>query len=229
MKLALLSELNAARAARRAAVVVTALDGGAQRLVLDPAGDPLESELRAALRAGKSGAVDGPDGARVFLTVHAPSPRLVIAGAVHISQALAPMAAALGFAVTIVDPRTAFATPERFPEIDLRAEWPDVVLPGLTLDPFTAFAALSHDPKIDDPGLNAALAAGCFYVGALGSRKTHAARRERLRAAGATEAALDRIRAPIGLPIGAASPAEIAVAILAEITAARRLPEGRVP
>lgn len=227
MKLSLLADLNAARAARRAAVVVTTLDGGAQRLALDPAGDPMETALRAALRSGKSGAVDGPDGERMFLTVHAPAPRLVITGAVHISQALAPMAAALGYAVTIVDPRTAFATPERFPEIDLRTEWPDVALRGLKLDPFTAFAALTHDPKIDDPGLSAALDAGCFYVGALGSRKTHAARRDRLLEAGVTETALERIRAPIGLAIGAASPSEIAVAILAEITAALRLPEGR--
>lgn len=227
MKLSLLADLNAARAARRAAVVVTVLNGGAQRLVLDPAADPFEPAIRAALRSGKSGAAEGPDGERVFLTVHAPSPRLVIAGAVHISQALVPLAGALGFAVTIVDPRTAFATPERFPGVDLRAEWPDVVLPDLKLDPFTAFAALTHDPKIDDPALKAALDAGCFYVGALGSRKTHAARRARLSAAGIADSALDRIRAPIGLPIGAASPAEIAISILAEITAALRLPEGR--
>ena len=226
MKLALLAELNAARASRRAAVVVTELPGGAQRLVLDPAGDPLEAEIRAALRSGRSGVVDA-DGARWFLTAHVPAPRMVVTGAVHISQALAPMAAAVGFAVTIVDPRTAFATPERFPGVDLRAEWPEVVLPGLALDPFTAFAALTHDPKIDDPALKAALDAGCFYVGALGSRKTHAARRERLAAAGVSAEALDRVRAPIGLPIGAASPSEIAVSILAEVVAALRRPEER--
>lgn len=227
MKLALLAELNAARASRRAAVVVTELPGGAQRLVLDPAGDPLEAEIRAALRSGRSGVVEA-DGARWFLTAHVPAPRMVVTGAVHISQALAPMAAAVGFEVTIVDPRTAFATPERFPGVDLRAEWPDVALPALTLDPFTAFAALTHDPKIDDPALKAALDAGCFYVGALGSRKTHAARRERLAAAGVSAEALDRVRAPIGLPIGAASPSEIAVSILAEVVAALRRPEERV-
>ncbi|GLK56273.1 xanthine dehydrogenase accessory factor [Methylopila capsulata] len=226
MRLELLAELNAARASRRAAVVVTELPGGAQRLVRDPAGDPLEAEIRAALRSGRSGVVEA-HGARWFLTAHVPAPRMVVTGAVHISQALAPMAAAVGFAVAIVDPRTAFATSERFPGVDLRAEWPDVVLPGLALDPFTAFAALTHDPKIDDPALKAALDAGCFYVGALGSRKTHAARRDRLAAAGASEEALDRVRAPIGLSIGAASPAEIAVAILAEVVAALRRPEER--
>lgn len=167
-------------------------------------------------------------GGRAFIAAYVPPPRLVIAGAVHISQTLAPMAVATGFAVTIVDPRTAFATPERFAGLDLRAEWPDVVLPDIGLDPFTAFAALTHDPKIDDPALAAALAAGCFYVGALGSRKTHAARRERLQARGVAPEALDRIRAPIGLPLGAASPAEIAVAVLAEIIGARRRPEEAV-
>ncbi|GBD47598.1 XdhC family protein [Methylopila sp. Yamaguchi] len=228
MRLELLAELNAARASRRAAVVVTELPGGAQRLVQNPAGDPLEAEIRAAIRSGRSGVVEA-DGARWFLTAHVPAPRMVVTGAVHISQALAPMAAAVGFEVTIVDPRTAFATPERFPGVDLRAEWPDVVLPDLALDPFTAFAALTHDPKIDDPALKAALDAGCFYVGALGSRKTHASRRVRLAAAGVSEDALDRVRAPIGLPIGAASPAEIAVSILAEVIAALRRPGERIP
>ncbi|MGA0532080.1 XdhC family protein [Hansschlegelia sp. KR7-227] len=224
MKLSLLSELNAARAARKAATVATNLPGGEQRLILNPAGDPLEEPVRAALRAGKSRTIATAAGDEVFLAVHMPAPRLVIVGAVHVSQALAPMAEALGHRVAIVDPRTAFATPDRFPEIDLRAEWPEVALPDLVLDPFTAFAALTHDPKIDDPGLIEALRAGCYYVGALGSRKTHAARRERLLAAGVPPAEIDRIRAPIGLPIGAASPGEIALSILAEITAALRLP-----
>ncbi|MET0313593.1 MAG: XdhC family protein [Hansschlegelia sp.] len=225
MKLSLLAELNAARAGRRAAVVATALDGGAQRLVLDPAGDPFEVEIRAALRSGRSGMARNASGESAFFTVHVPSLRLVAIGAVHITQALVPMAEALGYAVTVVDPRTAFATPERFGGVDLRAEWPDVALPGLALDRFTAVAALTHDPKIDDPALAEALARGCFYVGALGSRKTHAARRERLAARGVGEGDLDRIRAPIGLPIGAASPPEIALAILAEMTAAVRLAE----
>jgi xanthine dehydrogenase accessory factor len=155
-----------------------------------------------------------------------PPPRLVAIGAVHISQALAPLARIAGFDVTILDPRTAFATPERFPDTNLLAEWPDEALPKIGLDPYTALAALTHDPKIDDGPIAAALAAGCFYVGALGSRKTHGKRVERLRAAGVADEAIARIRAPIGLAIGAASPAEIAVAVLAEIIAAlRRDPE----
>ena len=137
--------------------------------------------------------------ARFFLTVNLPPPRLVVIGAVHISQALAPMAKIAGFDMTIIDPRTAFATPDRFPDVPLIAEWPDVALPTVGLDPFTALAVLTHDPKIDDGALVAALKAGCFYVGALGSRKTHARRLERLRQAGVAEAALERIHAPIGI------------------------------
>lgn len=225
MKLALLSELNAARASRRAVAVVTALASGEQRLVRDPAGDPLAEAIETAMRSGRSRVVSGPDGSEAFVEIHAPPRRLVVIGAVHVSQSLAPMAAALGYETTVVDPRTAFATAERFPGVPVVAEWPDVALPALGLDRYTALAALTHDPKIDDPALHAALAAGCFYVGALGSRKTHAARRERLAAGGAPADAIDRIRAPIGLAIGAASPQEIAVAILAEITAAMRRPE----
>ncbi|MCB1486884.1 MAG: XdhC family protein, partial [Bauldia sp.] len=142
--------------------------------------------------------------------------------AVHISQALAPMARIAGFDMSIIDPRTAFASEERFPDVPLFAEWPDVALPKVGLDRFTALAVVTHDPKIDDGALVAALAAGCFYVGALGSRKTHAKRLERLRAAGVADAALETIRAPIGLAIGAQSPAEIAVSILAQVIEALR-------
>jgi xanthine dehydrogenase accessory factor len=141
---------------------------------------------------------------------------------VHISQALAPMARIAGFDVEIIDPRTAFATPERFPDAALSAEWPEDVLTKRPLDTYTALAALTHDPKIDDYPLQAALNAGCFYVGALGSRKTHGKRMERLLAAGFTDEQISRIRAPIGLAIGAASPAEIAVAVLAEVIGALR-------
>jgi xanthine dehydrogenase accessory factor len=155
-----------------------------------------------------------------------PPPRLVITGAVHISQALAPIAKLLGYDVSIVDPRTAFASIERFPEVKVMAEWPDVALPALRVDHYTAFAALTHDPKIDDPALAHALARDCFYIGALGSKKTHARRIERLKAQGHSEAALARIHAPIGLAIGASTPAEIAVAIMGEITARlRQAPE----
>jgi xanthine dehydrogenase accessory factor len=228
MQLQILSSLNAERAARRAAIVVTDIASGAQRLVRadDVAGDPLRSELEARLRSGKSGMVEA-GGAKIFLTVHVPPPRLVITGAVHISQALAPVASLLGYDVTIVDPRTAFATPERFPDVKVVAEWPDVALPPLRVDRYTAFVALTHDPKIDDPALMHALGRDCFYVGALGSRKTHARRLERLKEQGVSDAALARIHAPIGLAIGAVSPPEIAVAIMGEITASLRLAAGR--
>ena len=219
MKLDVLHDLNAERAARRAAVLVTDTASGAQRLVkaMHVKNDALKDVLEKRLRMAKSGMEDTPQG-RVFLTVYVPSPKLVITGAVHISQALAPIGQLLGYDVTIVDPRTAFASIERFPDVKVIAEWPDVALPPLAIDHYTAFVALTHDPKIDDPALEHALARDCFYIGALGSRKTHAKRVERLKQAGIPEADLARIHAPIGLDIEAVSPAEIAVAIMGEIT-----------
>ncbi len=219
MKLDVLHDLNAARAARRAAVLVTDTASGAQRLVkaAHVKNDALKDVLEKRLRMGKSGMEDTPQG-RVFLTVYVPSPKLVITGAVHISQALAPIGQLLGYDVTIVDPRTAFASIERFPDVKVIAEWPDVALPPLSIDHYTAFVALTHDPKIDDPALEHALSRDCFYIGALGSRKTHAKRVERLKQAGISEADIARIHAPIGLDIEAISPAEIAVAIMGEIT-----------
>ena len=219
MHLDLLTALNAERAARRAAIVVTTVDGGRQRLVkaANIAKDPLKGVLAEHLRSGKSGMEETAEG-RVFLTVYAPAPRLVITGAVHISQALAPIAKLVGYDVTIVDPRTAFASPERFPDVEVIAEWPDTALPPLNIDRYTAFVALTHDPKIDDPALMHALSRDCFYIGALGSRKTHARRVERFKQQGLSEADVSRIHAPIGLDIGAVSPAEIAVAIMAQIT-----------
>jgi xanthine dehydrogenase accessory factor len=227
VKLDLLKALNAERAARRAAVVVIDLESGMHRLVPATAiaDDPLHDTLAARLRSGKSGMAETPDG-RVFLNVFVPPPKLVITGAVHISQALAPMAALAGYDVTIIDPRTAFASPERFPDVKVVAEWPDTALPPLGVDRYTAFAALTHDPKIDDPALLHALNRDCFYIGALGSRKTHARRVERLTAQGIDAAGIARIHAPIGLNIGAVSPPEIAVSILAEITVRLRLPAG---
>ena len=224
MRLDILKALNEERAARRAAVVVTHQESGAQRLVTarDVAADPLGTVLEEHLRTGKSGMEDTPEG-QVFLTVHVPSPKLVITGAVHISQALAPIGRLVGYDVTIVDPRTAFATPERFPDVKLLAEWPDVALPPIGIDRYTAFVALTHDPKIDDPGLTLALKSDCFYIGALGSRKTHARRVARLKEErGFTDNEIGRIHSPIGLDIGAVSPAEIAVAIMGEITARLR-------
>jgi xanthine dehydrogenase accessory factor len=230
MKLELLTSLNAERAARRPAVVVTDINGGRERLIkaADIAKDPLREILRERLRTGKSGMVDSPEG-RVFLTVYVPAPQLVITGAVHISQALAPIGMLLGYDVTIVDPRTAFASIERFPDVKVIAEWPDTALPPLGIDRYTAFVALTHDPKIDDPALLHALSRDCFYIGALGSKKTHGRRVARLRDQGVSDADIGRIHAPIGLHIGAISPAEIAVAIMAQITERLRTEEQSEP
>lgn len=223
MEISLLKALNAARRARRAVAVITDLSGGPSRLVVegDPLDGPLSDEIGQRLRSGKSGIVT-VDGQSWFLNVHLPPARIVVIGAVHISQALAPMAALSGFAVRIIDPRTAFATPERFEGVDLVAEWPQDALAQQPLDRFTALVAVTHDPKIDDPGIIAALKAECFYIGALGSRKTHAKRLERLAAEGFSSSETARISAPIGLDIGAATPAEIAVATLADIIQALR-------
>ena len=225
MDLATLATLNAERAARRATVLATDVASGMQRLVkaADIAADPLADVLDKQLRMAKSAMVE-VDGKPVFLTVQAPHPRVVVTGAVHISQAMAPMAKLLDLDLVIIDPRSAFATPERFPDVELLTQWPDEALATLGLDAYTAFVALTHDPKIDDPGLEAALRSDCFYIGALGSRKTHGRRVERLTAAGFDEAAVARIHAPIGLDIGAVSPAEIALAILGEIVSTLRGP-----
>lgn len=228
MDLSLLSRLNEERAHRRAAVLVTDLQTHTQRLVFEfeIARDPLSALLSDALRLGKSGVVE-TEGHKVFLTVQAPVLRIIAIGAVHISQALVPMAKQLGHDVIIVDPREAFASPERFPDVAVHAEWPDLVLPKLGADRYTAFLMLTHDPKIDDAALNFALKSHAFYIGALGSRKTHGKRIERLQALGFDEQAIKRIQAPIGLNIGAISPAEIALSILGEITAKLRLkPDG---
>ncbi|MEM7695809.1 MAG: XdhC family protein [Pseudomonadota bacterium] len=206
--------VNEARAARTAIALITTAQG-ASRAVARGADDPLGDALAARFASGKSG-WEGD----AFVAIHRPQPRLVVIGAVHVSQFLAPMATMAGFAVTIVDPRTAFATPERFAGTNLVPEWPDDA--RLALDAETALATLTHDPKIDDPALTAALRSDAFYVGALGSRKTHAKRLSRLSEAGFDAAATDRINAPIGLNIGAATPAEIAVAVLAEVVAAHR-------
>jgi xanthine dehydrogenase accessory factor len=230
MNLDTLALLNAERAARRAAILVTEIEGGAQRAVreADIPGDPLEDILAERIRSGRSGLVEA-GGRELFLAVQVPPVRVIAVGAVHISQAFAPLARVAGLDVTVVDPRTAFATPERFPDVPVHAEWPDAALPRLGLDRYTALLALTHDPKIDDPALEAALRSQAFYVGALGSRKTHARRVERLTAAGFGEADIARIHAPIGLDIGAVSPAEIAVSILAEVIGRLRRDRRRAP
>lgn len=223
----LLKKLNAARRARQAAVMITDLEDGRNRVVMK--GDPLAGALGEAVAgvfaSGKSGAVE-IEGSRFFLNVHVPSPRMTIIGAVHISQVLAPMAQMAGFDVRVVDPRTAFATPERFDGVDLVADWPEDALKDQPIDAFTAMVAVTHDPKIDDWPLISAFKSNAFYVGALGSRKTHARRVERLTSQGVSESEIGRIAAPIGLDIGAQSPAEIAVAILAQVIGALRRPAG---
>lgn len=223
MRLDLLERLMAERAARRAAILATEIATGQQRLITPAtvAHDPMAEHLRKAFRTGKSGMVGEGDQA-VFLTVEVPPPRLLVIGAVHISQALAPMARIAGYDMTVIDPRTAFATAERFPDVPVIARWPDEAIPDVGIDPFTALIALTHDPKIDEPALQAGLRAGCFYVGALGSRRTHAKRLERLHANGLSTDETARIHAPIGLDIGAVSPGEIAVAILAQVIGALR-------
>ena len=223
MRLDSLAAMNAARRERRAGVLATRLADGAQRFVAAEAigADPLGEALEAALRSGKSGLLDH-EGEGWFLTVLVPPVRLVMIGAVHISQALAPLARLAGLDPVIIDPRTAFATPERFSDVAVLAQWPDEALAAAPLDRYSAICLLTHDPKIDDRALAHALNADCLYIGALGSRKTHAKRIERMRAIGFDDAALARIHAPIGLDIGAVSPAEIAVSIIAEIVATQR-------
>lgn len=223
MDLGTLKSLNEARRARQAVVLVTDLDTGGVRLVheVETPDAELGEAIGKALRSGKSGVVETDD-RRLFLNAHLPQPRLVVIGAVHISQALAPMARVAGYPLEIIDPRTAFASTDRFPDVDLQAEWPEIALAKRPLDAYSALIAVTHDPKIDDFALKAALDAGCFYVGALGSRKTHAKRVERLLALGCRPEDVERIAAPIGLDIGASSPAEIAVAVLAQVVRAFR-------
>ncbi|MBL4597464.1 MAG: XdhC family protein [Rhizobiaceae bacterium] len=218
MDLKILQQLNIERDNRRAAMVVTNLVNGEGQLVLeaDEVDGALGEAVQKGFRSGKSGVVE-VEGAELFLNVHVPSPRLVIIGAVHISQALTQIAALAGYDVKVIDPRTAFATPERFSGVELQADWPEDVLKDSPLDAYTALAALTHDPKIDDFPLQEALRVGCFYVGALGSRKTHAKRLTRFSEAGITAAQMEKIHAPIGLNIAAATPSEIAIAVMAEI------------
>jgi xanthine dehydrogenase accessory factor len=223
MKLDDLARLNGARQERRASATITDLASGEISLVSEetvPEG-PLGAAIADAMRSGKATSVEN-DNRVLFINVYLPPPRIVVIGAVHISQALARLAPVAGYDLTIIDPRTAFATEERFGDVDVIAEWPEDVLRERPFDSYTAVAALTHDPKIDDFPLSQALKAGCFYVGALGSRKTHAKRADRLKDMGHSEAEIARISAPIGLDIGAANPAEIALATLADIVRSLR-------
>ncbi len=217
-----LAALMAARAAKRPVVLATKLPSGEQFLLPDPAASPELSDAAAhALDQDITGTVKLSDGSW-FLHVHNPPLRLIVVGAVHIAQALVPMAAQLGLAVIVVDPRRSFASDERFPNTTIIADWPDEALDALAPDTRSAIVTLTHDPKLDDPALDRALNSPAFYIGALGGRKTHAARQKRLRALGHDEAAFSRIRGPVGLDIEAVTAPEIALSILAEIVAVRR-------
>ena len=225
MKAVTLDRIALAQQQRRALVVVTRLGDGMQCVVdrTDCSGElTLEpeqvAEANTLLASGRSTLLAAGD--RLFARAYVPSPRLLIVGAVHIAQALAPMAAAAGFEVIVIDPRGAFASAERFPGVQLCDEWPDESLTRLGLDAATALVALSHDPKLDDPALELALPSKLFYIGALGSRRTHEKRLERLRTAGLGELT-GRIHSPIGLDLGGRAPAEIAVSILAEVIQVR--------
>jgi xanthine dehydrogenase accessory factor len=229
MRQAILAELMECITHRRPALTVSDLASGEVRLVrAEDVGreGALASELRDALRTDKSRTVR-TDAGEAFVNVFNPPLRMVLVGAVHISQALIPLAERAGYDVTVVDPRTAFATPERFAGVKLLAEWPDEAIPRLGLDRRTAVILLTHDPKIDDPALKLALASDAFYIGALGSPRTHAKRVERLKAEAVSDTQIARIHAPIGLDLGAVGPVEIALSILAEVTAVLRGRGGR--
>jgi xanthine dehydrogenase accessory factor len=212
VKIEILNAVLKAKAERRAVAVVTDLVTGAQRLVARGA------EFDEAFRFDKSSVVG-----ETFVAIHNPPLRLVIIGAVHIAQSIIPIAQAANYDVTVIDPRGAFATGARFPNVKLHEDWPQDVLPKIGLDGRTGFMALTHDPKIDDPALELALKSDVFYIGALGSKKTQSSRRERLVTAGFDEAALARIHGPIGLNIGSVGAAEIAISVMAEMTKCLRL------
>jgi xanthine dehydrogenase accessory factor len=224
VKPALLAEISEARLARRPVATITNLATGAERLVgLDEVmDDPLGEILAERFRFDSSGVAQAPEG-EVFIAIHNPGLRLVVIGAVLIAQSVIPMAVASGYDVTVVDPRGAFATGVRFPNVAVHVAWPDEVLPKLALDARTALLALTHDPKIDDPALQLALRSKVFYIGALGSKKTQGSRVERLRSAGFSAPEIARIHGPVGLSIGAVGAPEIAISIMAEMTKCLRL------
>ncbi len=220
----ILARLQAARSAGEPVVLATRLPAGDQILLpQDSAPDALRTAAATVLHQDKS-AVAEIDGQSWFLHAYNPKLRLVVVGAVHIAQALVPMAAQLGYSTTIVDPRRAFATDERFPDVTVSTEWPDDAMDALLPDTRTAIVTLTHDPKLDDPALDRALKSPAFYVGALGSRRTHAKRLDRLRELGHDDAAMARIRGPVGLDIAAVTAPEIALSILAQIVETRRRP-----
>lgn len=222
MKRETFGALQTARRSKTPVALVIGVDSGGEALVYadrveGDLPDAVIAEARTQLREDKTGLVE-IDGTRWFVDCHNAPLRLIVVGAVHITQTLAPMAAIAGYEVIVVDPRASFATTERFPGVQLVDEWPDDAMVELAPDARTAVITLTHDPKLDDPALEVALNSEAFYIACLGSRRTHARRLERLRALGFDEATLTRIHGPAGLPIGAVSPAEIAIAIMAELT-----------
>ncbi len=228
MRLTLLEKLLATARTSVPVAVVTHLVTGAQALVskasstgdLTLSSDELSRVLQS-LDDDRSGTMESATGL-LFIEVWNPKPRLLVIGAVHTAQELVPLARAAGYEVTVIDPRTAFGTAARFPNTAIRNDWPDEAVPALAPDRRTAILTLTHDPKIDDPALEAALRSEAFYIGALGSRRTHAKRVARLAEAGFDATAISRIRGPVGLAIGAQTPVEIAISIIAEITAVLR-------
>lgn len=221
MKQETLKQILSAQAAKQPIVLASNLNTNEQlTLTPDQIGHPdwMVAALDAAIRSDKSRVTDAPDGTPWFFNVFNPPLRLIIVGAVHIAQPLARIGLEAGYDVSVVDPREAFASAERFPNVTLIREWPDEALQNLALDARTAVVTLTHDPKLDDPALHVALKSAAFYIGALGSKKSQATRQRRLTDAGFASAEIARICGPIGLDIAAKSPAEIAIAILAEIT-----------
>jgi xanthine dehydrogenase accessory factor len=221
MKPEITAALFRAKAERRPLVLATRLPDGHQRVLQDGESDALWDAARLALERDKSGIVDLA-GESWFLHVYSLPLRIFIVGAVHIAQALVRLTAPLDVATIVIDPRPALATNERFPEVELMLDWPDEALDLAKLDARSAIVVLTHDPKLDDPALDRALRSDAFYIGALGSSRSHAARLDRLRALGHEESSLGRIKGPVGLPIGAVTAAEIALSILAELVLVRR-------
>jgi len=211
---------------KRPVVLATNLDSGDQKLLRRGDGDtePERANVERALRVDVCFTTDPDSGPQIFYQPFNPPLRMIVVGAVHIAQPLSVIATLAGYEVTIVDPRESFAAAQRFPGVNLNLDWPDAALESLGLDQRCAVVTLTHDPKLDDPALQVALRSDAFFIGCLGSKKTHASRLGRLTKAGFTEADLERVHGPVGLPIGSRSPAEIAVSVLAQVTQKLRKP-----
>jgi xanthine dehydrogenase accessory factor len=226
MKIETLGHILECIEGKRPVVLATDLESGEQRMLRPGEGidDEERAQVKAALRLDQAMTTDAQAGPRTFYQPFNPPLRMMLVGAVHIAQPLSVTAALAGYEVTIVDPRAAFAAEERFPGVALDLRWPDEALESMGLDHRCAVVTLTHDPKLDDPALQVALRSDAFFIGCLGSTKTHAARLRRLAKAGFSDAELQRLHGPVGLPIGSRSPAEIAVSILAQVIQTLRKP-----